>query len=203
MGDDVEFTQEYGAGLVFNDNSVNYKYVYFAPAGGGSYASPTAVFNDSSINADTGSLEMHGTTTFNHQSHCTGQVWGDPTITFNDDSVYDAVNSVARWNEGTYYFRGNSYIASGAFLGSGDAEAGPLTSYFYDQSQCQSSGASWNNPYSPYEYLSYPVQKTGHTYIRQHAADFLAWIDYFYASNFQGTLHLQFPEMDILGTGLL
>jgi len=198
MGDGIESTQEYGAGLVFNDNSVNYKYVWMGDFGDDA----TVVFNDSSINTATGSLELYGTVTFNHQSHNVGSLWGGsgPTITFNDDSVHES--SVAgRWSVGTYHFRDNSYIASGAIVGS--IYQGTSTVYFYDQSRNQSSGYYGPGAGYPYDNMWHSVQPAGHTYIRQHAADLLAWIDYFNTGSFQSTLHLQFPEMDILGTGLL
>jgi len=203
MGDGVSNGSEYGIGLVFNDNSVNYSYVWMSQDGYGN-SNATAVFNDSSVNTATGSLESYGTVTFNHQSHNAGQLWGGsgPTITFNDDSVHESAGP-GRYSVGTYHFRDNSYIASGAIVSS--TSYGASTVYFYDQSRSQSSGYSYSGPSPsyPYDNMQYAVQPAGDTYIRQHAADLLAWIEFFNTSYFQSTLHLQFPEMDILGTGLL
>ena len=43
----------------------------------------------------------------------------------------------------------------------------------------------------------------GNATVRQHAAAFTAWRDYATSTYITGTLTLHFPEMDILGTGLL
>ena len=57
---------------------------------------------------------------------------------------------------------------------------------------CTFAGFSYNNGGAIY----------GTAIIRQHAADFIAWRNYA-TSTYITTLTLQFPEMDVLGTGLL
>lgn len=96
------------------------------------------------------------------------------TITFNDNSSNKGVSV------GIVIFNNNSANIDGGVVDG--------TAYFYNGSSNRGMGLGSVN---------------GDAYVRQHIADFLVWRDAASSNNVTGTLYLQFPETDILGTGLL
>jgi hypothetical protein len=160
------------------------------------------VFNDTSFNSG----GITGDCTLNDSSYNAGNVTG--TVTFNDTS-FNGVSGYANIY-GSCTFNDYSYTgANGTITGS---------CTFNDSSYCYNGSTIYGDPIfndSSYNYGTITGNAsfngssynggiiTGNGIIRQHAAAFVAWRDYATSTYITGTLTLQFPEMDILGTGLL
>jgi hypothetical protein len=115
------------------------------------------------------------------------------TITFNDTSYAPAYGTITGASSVT--FNGSGYnagiitsISGGVTLAgsSSNESTGAITSAITVKDSAYNNG-----------------NITGNATVRQHAAAFVAWRDYATSTYITGTLTLQFPEMDILGTGLL
>jgi hypothetical protein len=140
------------------------------------------VFNDTSTNNST----ITGDPTFNDNSgNIVGTITGNPT--FNDTS-YNNSSTIT----GDPTFNDSSYNNSGTITGD------PT---FNDSSYNNSGTITGNATFTGSSYNNGTI--TGTAYVRQHAAAFTNWRDYATSTYVTGTLTLQFPEMDILGTGLL
>jgi len=191
----------------FNGTSSNYGHI----AG-------VCTFNDSSSNevGITGAVSFNdtsfsnygtviGNVDFNDTSYVTANqfsVEGD--VSFNDSSYNNSTNVTVT---GTVNFNDTSYnnaAVSGDFVFNdssyhdGSLTGDPIfndTSYNSSSSQIFGTATFNGSSYSEGGYSSTAI-------VRQHAAAFVAWRDYA-GSTYIDTLTLQFPEMDILGTGLL
>ena len=134
--------------------------------------------------------------------------------------VFDTAGHNWEFNDSSYNYVGNitgnatfydysfnefgSYITGNCTFNDSSSNDGSITGNctFNDYSHndanasvsdnCTFAGFSYNNGGAIY----------GTAIIRQHAADFIAWRNYA-TSTYITTLTLQFPEMDVLGTGLL
>lgn len=183
---------------VFNDSSEN---AYGASPPTVIYGNPT--FNDTSINGDT----IIGNATLNDSTINYGSIDGDTTLNDNSqDSVY------------SYGIFGNVTVTNTAFSTALTGFFNPLQSTvsgtvdFPNGATFTLTGSeSWSVDASAWTGTlawvftgnSANGSTLGNATVRQHAADFVAWRDYATSTYVTGTLTLQFPEMDILGTGLL
>ena len=195
----------------FNDTSVN--------SSGTLYGDTT--FNDSSYNGQYGYIS--GNAIFNDTSYndaSSGDISGG-SVTFNDSSYNNSttVTGAVTFNDTSYNEGG--FTGNGTFNDSSSNRAAPLTgdwvfndtsynddSIFGDVTYNDSSRHATNavvTGTTTFKDLSYSEGGWGidAAIIRQHAADFVAWRNYATSTYITGTLTLQFPEMDILGTGLL
>ncbi len=152
-----------------------YSYTYYGNITG------DCTFNDTSYNNN----NITGDCTFSDSSHNNGGLTGNGT--FNDSS-YTSDGTLT----GNFTFNGTSYNASNitgnvTFSGSSYNAA-----YKTITGNVTFKGSSYNNG-----------TVSGNGIIRQPATAFVAWRNYATSTYITGTLSLQFPEMDILGTGLL
>lgn len=182
-------------------------------------------FNDSSVH-DTSNYTITGDCTFNDDAYTYNYTAGiTGNCTFNDNSyIYSTVIT------GNCTFNDSSYVQTGTVTGNATftntAFPGALA-YIFNPQQGTVSGTvdfpngatftlasnqSWTVDTSAwtgtlawkfYDDSSNGGTLTGNATVRQHAAAFIAWRDYATSTYITGTLTLQFPEMDILGTGLL
>ena len=182
-------------------------------------------FNDSSVH-DTSNYTITGDCTFNDDAYTYNYTAGiTGNCTFNDNSyIYSTVIT------GNCTFNDRSYVQTGTVTGNATftntAFPGALA-YIFNPQQGTVSGTvdfpngatftlasnqSWTVDTSAwtgtlawkfYDDSSNGGTLTGNATVRQHAAAFIAWRDYATSTYITGTLTLQFPEMDILGTGLL
>ena len=182
--------------VTFNDSSYNGQY---------GYISGSAIFNDTSYN-NASSGEITGNVSFNDSSYnnsATVTVTG--TLVFNDTShneagftangtVNDSSYNHGAGGTGNWVFNNTSY--------NDDVIFGDVT--YNDSSRNAANGAIWGGGTATFNDLSYSEGGWGidAAIVRQSAAAFVAWRNYA-TSTYITTLHLQFPEMDILGTGLL
>jgi hypothetical protein len=124
---------------------------------------------------------------FNDTSTNNSTITGD--CIFNGSGPGTASGSVI---VGNCTFNGSKYHGNGTITGNVS---------FRESSYNGASGITGNVTFYDSSYNGYTI--TGNGIIRQHAAAFVAWRDYATSTYITGTLTLQFPEMDILGTGLL
>lgn len=120
-----------------------------------------------------GNSTINGAVTFNDTSHSQSTINGP--VTFNDSAGHDTSN---------YTITGDCTFNDDAYT---------YNAYAGITGNCTFNDNSYN----------YSTVITGNATVRQHAAAFVAWRDYATSTYITGTLTLQFPEMDILGTGLL
>ena len=159
-----------------------------------SYISGTIIgdctFNNTSGNGGGGgSGYITGSCTFNDTSvNYSGDIYG--TVTFNDSSY----NNQYGYISGGAIFNGSSYNASGSNI-TGDCT--------FNDGGYNDGNIIGNCTFNGYGYNASGSNITGNATVRQQAAMFTAWRDYATSTYITGTLTLQFPEMDILGTGLL
>jgi hypothetical protein len=112
------------------------------------------------------------------------------TFTLETGEIWNADTSL--WTGGAlaWVFNGNSYnngniSGSCSFYGN-SYNAGYVTG------NCDFHDSSYNGG-----------TIYGDAFVRQPVSDFVVWRDYVSSTYVTGTLHLRFPELDILGTGLL
>ena len=117
---------------------------------------------------------INGAVTFNDTSRSQGTINNGP-VTFNDSSIHDTSNHTI---------------------------TGDCTFNDYAYTYNFTAGITGNCTFNDNSY-NYSTVITGNATVRQHAAAFVAWRDYATSTYVTGTLTLQFPEMDVLGTGLL
>jgi len=160
----------------FNDSSFN---------DGGATITGNPTFNDSSYNNY--GATVTGDCTFNDTSH--NEAGFTANGTFNDSSYNHGAGVTGDW-----VFNDTSY--------NDDVIHGDVT--YNDSSRHAANGAIWSGGTATFNDLSYSEGGWGidAAIVRQHAAAFVAWRNYA-TSTYITTLTLQFPEMDILGTGLL
>ena len=166
----------------------------------------TAVFGDSAVpltaNLEdiTYALTVTGDATFNDGSTNSGTVSGNAT--FNDSSY----NYATVTGDATFYDISYNYG-----LVSGDATFNDSSNNNYDATVTGDS--TFNDSSNNYGTVSGDATfndssnnggtVSGITYVRQSPTAFLAWRNYCGTPYCQGGLVLQFPQLDILGTGLL
>jgi hypothetical protein len=145
-------------------------------------------FSGSSYNNNgNNATAITGNCTFNDSSYNNGGITGN--VTFNDTSYN--VNNIA----GNASFNGSSYNNNTI---TGNAS--------FNDSSYNNGIVSGNATFTGSSYNDNTGIVYGTAYVRQHAAAFVAWRNYatYTGPGYHiGTLTLQFPEMDILGTGLL
>ena len=182
-------------------------------------------FNDSSIH-DTSNYTITGDCTFNGYAYtynATAGITGN--CTFNDNSyAYSTVIT------GNCTFNDSSYVHTGTITGNAtftNTAFSTATTVLFNPQLGTVSGTvdfpngatftletveSWTVDTSAWTgTLAWVFNGTssnggtlnGNATVRQHAAAFTTWRDYATSTYITGTLTLQFPEMDILGTGLL
>ena len=150
----------------------------------GAVVNGDCVFNSTIVNGT-----ITGNCTFNGYSFCNQGLVIIGNCTFNDTASLDGTVT------GDCEFNGTSYIVGGTITGNLSFNDG---SYISSSTTVTVSGTVFFNGSS---YNAGTV--TGNATVRQHAAAFTAWRDYATSTYITGTLTLQFPEMDVLGTGLL
>jgi hypothetical protein len=152
------------------------------------------VFNDTSLNDYNTPGHVSGNATFNDSSYNQGTITGNATFTEAEYSyaLTTVINPQLGTVSGTVTF--SSLTPVKFTLVNTASWAGDTTGWVFD-----TAGQSWEFNDSSYNQGTI----TGNATVRQHAAAFVAWRDYATSTYVTGTLTLQFPEMDILGTGLL
>jgi hypothetical protein len=141
------------------------------------------VFNDTAVKGT-----ITGNCTFNGSSWCNSGLVIIGNCTLNDTAYLDGTVT------GDCEFNGSSYIVGGTITGN----------LSFNDSSYNSSTALTVSGTVFFNGSSYNAGTvTGNATVRQHAAAFTAWRDYATSAYITGTLTLQFPEMDVLGTGLL
>jgi hypothetical protein len=144
-------------------------------------------FNDTSYTW-TGAA-IYGNCVFNSSSSYGGHLGG----TIYGDVIFNGASTMSSYIEGDVIV--NDSIAIGGFI------TGNVT--FNDNSNNNSGTITGSVTFNDTSYNAFGGIITGNGIIRQHAAAFTNWRDYATSTYITGTLTLQFPEMDILGTGLL
>jgi hypothetical protein len=182
--------------VTFNDSS--YTDSGFNPGG-------SVTFNDSSYNNY--GREIQANCTFNDSSYNYGTITGNAS--FTNTAFSTATTNVFNPQQGTVY--GTVDFPNGATFTLANSESwivdvstwtGTLA-WVFNGTSYNAINITGNVTFYDSSYNSSGVIITGNGIIRQHAAAFVAWRDYATSAYITGTLTLQFPEMDILGTGLL
>lgn len=115
-----------------------------------------------------------------------GSVTGDCNF-INSASSNGTITGNATFANGCYNDQGGTVTEDATFNGSSGNDGAVTGNATFNDSSSNLSNATVG----------------GNATVRQHAAAFTAWRDYATSTYITGTLTLQFPEMDILGTGLL
>jgi hypothetical protein len=184
---DTSYNDGYAGNCVFNDTSYN----NYGQIG-------NTIFNDYSYNRGYSSGST-GDITFNDHSYNRSDSYGSlvaTTVTFNDHSynrsdINNPIVATVTFNDHSY--NGLANVAEGYITG----DCVFNDSSFNEYNGTITGNCEFNDDCSNIGTI------TGNGIIRQHAAAFVAWRDYATSTYVTGTLTLQFPEMDILGTGLL
>ena len=181
-------------------------------------------FNDSAGH-DTSNYTITGDCTFNDSAYtynATAGITGNCTFNDNSYAYSTAITGNCTFNDGSYVqistVTGNATFTNTTF---------PVQAYVFNPQQGTVSGtvdfpngatftlignqtwtvdtSAWTGTlaWKFYDDSSNGGTLNGNATVRQHAAAFTAWRDYATSTYITGTLTLQFPEMDILGSGLL
>jgi hypothetical protein len=178
----------------------------------------TVYFNEGTINGDCDFLNggylygidgaITGNVTFSGNSYggmYGGTINGD--VTFNDSTALQGNGTIT----GTVTFNDSTQKTAGYIVGNttfNDSSAdtygglGTITGNCTFNDSCYTYGTITGDcTFNDSSYNNGTI--TGNATVRQHAAAFTYWRNYATSTYVTGTLTLQFPEMDILGTGLL
>jgi hypothetical protein len=124
---------------------------------------------------------------FNGSSTNTNIIYGPCTL--NDTSSTATGSTIY----GPCTFNGSSYHGAGTITGDVSFRGSSYNNF----TGITGNVTFYNSSYNTANAI------TGNGIIRQSAAAFVTWRDYATSTYITGTLTLQFPEMDVLGTGLL
>ena len=148
----------------------------------------SVTFNDNSVNDSYYTWSTTGSCTFNDNSHTGGaSVTLTDDCTFNNSSYHAASGTIT----GNCTFNDSSY------------NAGAITGNVTLKGSSYNNGTITGNcTFNDSSYGASGNTIIGSAIVRQSATAFVTWRNYA-TSTYVSTLSLKFPEMDILGTGLL